>query len=68
MITSNIAPAPYVPDGLYNIKDNNLVQITLRNTDISPIKLIKDQPITVITVHLLSEGCNCTTAHTQRKE
>ena len=37
-ITSNIAPAPYVPDGLYNIKDNNLVQITMRNTDVRPLK------------------------------
>ena len=26
MITSSLAPAPYVPDGLYTVKDNNLVQ------------------------------------------
>ena len=38
MITSNIAPAPYVPDGLYNIKDNNLVHITIRVS-----KVVADQ-------------------------
>ena len=31
MITSSLAPAPYVPDGLYTVKDNNLVQLTMRN-------------------------------------
>ena len=25
MITSSLAPAPHVPDGLYTVKDNNLV-------------------------------------------
>ena len=55
MITSNSAPAPYVPDGLYAIKDNNTVQITIRNTDVRPIHLPKGQPITGITVHLLDK-------------
>ena len=55
MITSNSAPAPYVPDGLHVIKDNNTVQITVRNTDVRPIHLPKGQPITGITVHLLDE-------------
>ena len=53
MITSTLAPAPYVPDGLYTIKDNNLVQITMRNTDVCPLKLLKGKPITGMTVHLL---------------
>ena len=56
LVTSNIAPAPYVPDGLYNIKDNNLVQITIKNTDICPLQLRKNQPITGITVQVLNEG------------
>ena len=56
MITSNKIPAPYVPDGLYNIKDNNLVYITMRNTDIRPLKLRKNQPITGVTVHLMNKG------------
>ena len=55
MITSNLAPSPYVPDGLYSVKDNNTVQITIRNTDVCPIKLLKGKPITGITVHLLDE-------------
>ena len=55
MITSNLAPSPYVPDGLYSVKDNNTVQITIRNTDVRPIKLLKGKPITGITVHLLDE-------------
>ena len=55
MITSNLAPAPYVPDGLYTVKDNNLVQLTMRNTDMCPLKLLKGKPITGITVHLLNE-------------
>ena len=55
MITSNLSPAPYVPDGLYSVRDNNTVQITIRNTDVRPIKLLKGKPITGITVHLLDE-------------
>jgi hypothetical protein len=38
MITSSIAPAPYVTDGLYNIEDNNLVQIRIKNTHIREIQ------------------------------
>ena len=53
MITSGLSPAPYVPDGLYTVKDNNLVQLTLRNTDVCPLTLLKNKPITGITVHLL---------------
>jgi hypothetical protein len=55
MITSNLAPVPYVPDGLYTVKDNNLVQLTMRNADVCPLKLLKGKPITGITVHLLDE-------------
>ena len=55
MITSSLAPAPYVPDGLYTVKDNNLVQLTMRNTDVCPLTLLKNKPITGITVHLLDE-------------
>ena len=53
MITSSLSPAPYVLDGLYTVKDNNLVQLTLRNTDVCPLTLLKNKPITGITVHLL---------------
>ena len=55
MITFSLAPAPYVPDGLYTVKDNNLVQLTMRNTDVRPLTLPKNKPITGITVHLLNE-------------
>ena len=55
MITSSLAPAPYVPDGLYTVKDNNLVQLTMRNTDVRPLTLLKNKPITGITVHFLDE-------------
>ena len=40
MITSSLAPAPYMPDGLYTVKDNNLVQLTMRNTDVRPLTLL----------------------------
>ena len=33
MITSSLVPAPSAPDGLYTVKYNNLVQLTMRNTD-----------------------------------
>ena len=49
LITSSLAPAPYVPDGLYSVKDNNLVQLTMRNTDVRPFSLPKNKP----TIHLL---------------
>ena len=55
MITSNLAPAPYVPDGLYSVKDNNLVQLTMRNTSVSSLTLPKNKPIAGITVHLLDQ-------------
>ena len=55
MITSNLSPAPYVPGGLYTVKGSNLVQLTMRNTDICPLTLQKNEPITGITVHLLDE-------------
>ena len=55
MITSNLAPAPYVPDGLYSVKDNNLVQLTMRNTGVSSLALPKNKPIAGITVHLLDQ-------------
>jgi hypothetical protein len=43
MITSKLSPAPYVPGGLYTIKGSNLVQLTMRNTDICPLTLQKKQ-------------------------
>ena len=52
MITSGLSPAPYVPDGLYTVKDDNRVQLTMRNTDICPLVLQTNKPITGITVHL----------------
>ena len=55
LITSSLAPAPYVPDRLYSVKDNNLVQLTMRNTDVCPLTLPKHKPIAGITVHLLNE-------------
>ena len=55
MITSNLSPAPYVPGGLYTVKGSNLVQLTMRNTDICPLTLQKNEPITGITVHLLDQ-------------
>ena len=55
MVTSSLAPAPYVPDGLYTVKDNNLVQLTMRNTDVCPLTLPKYKPIAGITVHLLDD-------------
>ena len=42
MITSSLAPAPYV-------------QLTMRNTDVCPLTLLKNKPITGITVHFLDE-------------
>merc|ERR1712051_435701 len=45
MIISNLAPAPY-----------NLVQLTMRNTDVSPLALPKNKPIAGITVHLLDQA------------
>ena len=55
MITSSLAPTPYMPDGLYTVKDNNLVQLTMRNTNICPLTLLKNKPIMGIKVHLLDE-------------
>ena len=55
LITYSLAPAPYVPDGLYSVKDNNLVQLTMRNMDVCPLTLPKHKPIAGITVHLLNE-------------
>jgi hypothetical protein len=39
MTISSIAPAPYIPDGLYNMEDDNLVQIRIKNTQIREIQL-----------------------------
>ena len=44
-----------MPDGLYTVKDNNLVQLTMRNTDVRPLTLLKNKPITGITIHFLNE-------------
>ena len=55
IITSTLAPAPYVPEGLYNLEDSNLVQLTMRDTDVCPLTLLQNKPITVITVQLLDE-------------
>ena len=60
MITSSLTTTPCVPDGLYSTKDNNMVQITIRNTEMYPIKLIESKPITGITVHLLDKYYNRT--------
>ena len=60
MITSSLTPTPCVPDGLYSTKDDNMVQITIRNTEVYPIELIKGKPITGITVYLLDKYYNRT--------
>merc|ERR1712086_1209298 len=56
-IPLNLAPAPYLPDGLYNNEDNNLVRITT-NTDTCPLQLRNNQPISGVTVQLLNHEDN----------
>merc|ERR1712129_273332 len=48
-IPLNLAPAPFLPDGLYNNEDKNLVRITT-NASTCPLQL-KKQP-----THLRSNG------------
>ena len=56
-IPLNLAPAPFLPDGLYNNEDNNLVRITT-NTDTCPLQLRNNQPILGVTVQLLNHEDN----------
>ena len=53
-ITSSLTHAPHVTDDLHSTKDNNMVQVTIRNAKVYQIGLIMGKPITETTVHLLA--------------
>ena len=53
-IPLNLAPAPFLPDGLYNNEDNNLVRITT-NASTCPLQLRNNQPTSGVTVQLLKK-------------
>ena len=44
-----------MPNDLYSIKENTIIQATTTSANMCPIKLLKGKPITGITVHLLNE-------------
>ena len=55
MVTSDIAPAPYILDGLYNVEKNNLIKVSIKNTDVRALSLPAGQPITGVTVQILKK-------------
>ena len=51
MITSRFAPAPYIKEGFYTVKQDNTISIEARNTDICSINLQAGRPIPRVIVH-----------------
>merc|ERR1712008_377866 len=56
-IPLNMGPAPFLPDGLYNNEDNNLLRITT-NASTCPLQLRNNQPTSGVTAQLLDHEDN----------